>query len=565
MENLSWRLSNGAQSAAEQLDGRPYQSTIKRCIRTTLVFMKKLFFSFLFALSCTVVSFSQGLYDLEHIPEIRVTFAESNWEELLDKMKEKGDKKRLTATVSIDGQVFREVGVRYKGNSSYNSPKKDGNKKLPFNMKADYKIKDQTFPGGYETIKLSNVFRDASYTREVISYEIARKYMPAPRCNFAKLYVNDQYIGLYNNTQAVDDELLEQAFGTSKGPFFKCDPEYSILEKLESRKCPEGDKASLMYLGESKECYIGWYELESKNEEDWLALIQFIKNLNNPSIDYDKIMNVDMVLWMHAFNNVLVNLDSYTGRLCHNYYLYQTPDGLFTPLVWDMNISLGGFTYDGLKKGSLDTEELQTFSLFSHYKTKNNKRPLITNLLANPLYRKIYVGHCRTIVEENFANGAYLELAKRIQNLIDEEVQNDPNKLYTYEDFKANLTKSVNIGYSDIIGIEELMKERTDYLQNHPLFNGTNPVLSEPFANHSDGVVYFSTKIKDAEAAWLAFRNSPTDPWQRMAMNSDGTSEWRASTKGAPGMEYYFIAEGNRLAVCDPPQSAYKPYTVKSN
>lgn len=527
------------------------------------VFMKRFFFTILLTTLWFVAAFAQGLYDLDHIPEIRITFEESNWEDLLDKMKEKGDKKRLAAKVSIDGQDFEQVGVRYKGNSSYNSPKKDGNKKLPFNLKANYKLKDQSFPGGYETIKLSNVFRDASYTREILSYEIARKYMPAPRCNFAKLYVNDQFIGLYNNTQAVDDLLLEEAFGSSKGPFFKCDPEYSILEKLENRKCPEGDKASLMYLGEDKDCYIGWYELESKKEEDWQTFIQFIKNLNNPEIDYDKIMNVDMVLWMHAFNNVLVNLDSYTGRLCHNYYLYQTPDGLFTPLVWDMNISFGGFTYDGIKKGSLTEEELQTFSMFSHYKSKNNKRPLITNLLANPLYRKIYVGHCRTIVEENFANKEYLNLAKKIQSLVDEEVQNDPNKLYSYEDFKTNLSKSVNIGFSDIIGLEELMEKRTEYIQTHPLLNGINPSIAEPYANHSEGTIFFSATIKDAEAVWVAYRNTALDQWQRIAMSDDGTGEWRASADGSPGMEYYFIAEGNRLAVCDPPQSSYKPHVVK--
>ncbi len=524
--------------------------------------MKK-FFSALVFTFITAFVFSQGFYDLEHIPEIRVTFEESNWEELLDKMKSKGDKKRLSATVTIDGKAYNQVGVRYKGNSSYNSPKNNGTKKLPFNMKANYKIKGQTFQGGFKTIKLSNVFRDASYTREVLSYEIARKYMPAPRCNFAKLYVNEEYIGLYNNTQAVDEILVEEAFGTSNGAFFKCDPEYSILKKLESRNCPEGDKASLMYLGDDKNCYIGWYELESDDDEDWQELISFIKKLNNGTEDFEKLMNVDMVLWMHAFNNVLVNLDSYLGRLCHNYYLYKTPDGLFTPLVWDMNISFGGFQYDGLKKGPLTSEELQTFSMFAHYKTLNDKRPLITKLLANPLYRKIYVGHCKTIVEENFANGKYLELAKKVQGIIDSEVMNDPNKLYPYESFKANLTQSVNIGYSDIIGVEELMEKRTEYLMAHPLFNGTNPSITEPYANQSEGVVFFSAKVHNAEAAYIAYRNSPQQPWNRIAMNDDGTGEWRASVEGNPGMEYYFIAEGNRLAVCEPSNSSYKPYVLK--
>ncbi|MEO1261214.1 MAG: CotH kinase family protein [Bacteroidota bacterium] len=506
---------------------------------------------------------AQDFYDLEHIPEIRVTFEESNWEELLDKMKAKGDKKRLTATVSIDGEVFKQVGVRYKGNSSYNNPKSKGYKKLPFNMKASYKNKKQLFPGGYKTIKLSNVFRDASYTREVLSYEIARKYMPAPRCNFAKLYVNDEYIGLYNNTQAVDKVLLEESFDSSKNAFFKCDPEYSLLRKLEERRCPQGDKASLMYLGDDKNCYEGWYEMESKEESDWNELIQFIKNLNTSSMEYDKIMNVDMVLWMHAFNNVLVNLDSYTGRLSHNYYLYKTPDQLFTPLVWDMNISFGGFQYDGIKKGPLTHTELQKYSMFAHYKTKNQKRPLIVNLLSDPLYRKIYVGHCKTILEENFSNGYYMDLAKKVQGIIDQEVLNDPNKLYSYEDFKKNLHESVSIGYSQIIGVEELMKARTDYLSKHPLFNGTNPSIEDSNISVSEGTVFFMTTSKDAENVYVCYRNAADKPWQRVAMDNDGTGTWRGSATGSEGLEYYFIAEGNRLAICDPANASYKPYVVE--
>lgn len=514
---------------------------------------------------------SQGLYDLEHIPEIRITFEEANWEQLLDSMKASGIKERITATVTIDGKTFPGVGARYKGNSSYNNPKSKGVRKLPFNLKADYVDKDQTFPGGYETIKLSNVFQDASYVREVLSYEIARKYMPAPKCNFAKLYINDEYIGLYNNTQAVDDVLLESYFSSDKGTFFKCDPEYDIIRELESRKCPEGDKASLMFTGEDQECYHGWYELESKDNSGWNELIALVATLEKYPERIETMLNVDMTLWMHAFNNVLVNLDSYTGRLSHNYYLYKTPDGLFTPLVWDMNISLGGFRYDGLKQGALENEELQTYSMFSHYKTRNAKRPLITNLLVNDLYRKIYIGHCKTIVDENFANGEYLEFAKKVQTIIDAEVKADPNKLYSYEDFKKNLYKSTDIGMAEIIGVEELMKERTKYLTEHPLFNGTNPVFGE-VKHQMDGFsLTFTANITGAIGAYVAVRNSDRDNFRYEKMYDDGThgdtkandGVWTLNLSGQPGMHYYFVAEGDRLAMTHPARNFFEYFTIK--
>ncbi len=506
---------------------------------------------------------AQDLYDSTRIAEIKIYFKQSNWQHILDSAKMSGSKDRLMATVFVDGKKFENVGVRYKGNSSFKNPRSKGHKKLPFNLKADYRIKDQTFPGGYETIKLSNVFQDPSFLREILSYEIAREYMPASRCNFAKVWVNDEYFGLYNNTQAVDDVFLKQHFGTKKNTCIKCDPEYEVIRKKDFSACPKGDKASLMYMGDDPYCYEGWYELESKSEKGWIELIDLIKLLNSKPEEIETAMNVDAVLWMHAFNNVVVNLDSYTGRLSHNYYLYRTPDSLFTPIVWDMNISLGGFRWDGEKAGELTNAELQKYSMFAHYKKRNPKRPLITNLLANPLYRKIYVGHCRTVVNDWLANGRWLERAKQVQTLIDEEVRNDPEKLYTYEGFKDNLKKSVSTGYSEAIGLEELFLARTQYLSKHPLFNGTNPEVLEVKHEKISGGIRIKTRVQNAENVYLVFRKNEKHPFTRVLMSVAEAQEWSYDIPDLKKCQYYIIAEGDRLAVCSPEKASYKCYSVK--
>jgi CotH protein len=527
--------------------------------------MKLYLSGIVFFLWATLGVSSQDLYDVSHIPEIRITLPMADWHHVLDSLKMSGRKDRVEATVTIDGQAFRQVGVRYKGNSSYKNPRSKGQRKLPFNLKADFVKKDQAFPGGFETIKLSNVFQDPSFLREILSYEIARKYMPASRCNFAKVFVNDEYLGFYNNTQAVDGVFLDKAFGASQNTFIKCDPEWEVIRQLDENNCPEGDKASLMYAGDDPDCYLGWYELESKKKKGWRELIDLTKLLNAHPENIEEAMNVDAVLWMHAFNNVLVNLDSYTGRLCHNYYLYRTPDSLFTPIVWDMNISFGGFRWDGEKAGELTNEEMQAYSMFAHYKNRDRKRPLLTNLLANPLYRKIYVGHCRTIVMENFANGEYLKTAKKIQDIIDENVENDPNKLYDYEGFRQNLVYTVSTGFSKAIGIVELMEKRTGYLMNHPLFNGKNPEVSDVVHERNGGGVQVTARVKDAENVFLAWRPNERSPFKRMEMAAGEDDLWSLQLDHAAPLQYYILAEGDRLAICSPERAAFEFYEVKAD
>jgi hypothetical protein len=532
--------------------------------------MKKLrvLFAF-FILAHTLTAQEIDLYDINHIPEIRIEFAESDWANVLDKLKNDGEKERLIANVTIDGKKVPMVGVRYKGNSSYFNVQKSGSKKLPFNLKADEEIDGQTFPGGYSTIKLSNVFRDPSFVREALTYEIARKYMPAPKCNFAKLYVNDEYLGLYNNTESIDDRFLKEHFGKGKDTFIKCDPEWKAEQK---EGCPEGEKASLMYLGDDVECYASYYEMKkSKKDNGWEDLVHMIKVLNNSPKDVDTLLNIDMVLWMHAFNNVLVNLDSYTGRLSHNYYLYKTPDGLFTPLVWDMNLSFGGFRFDGISPRMLTDDDMQTLSPFVHYKTKNPKRPLIVNILANPLYRKIYVGHMHTILTENFWNGEYEKRAKEIQQIIDEEVKADPNKLYDYAGFQKNINKTADAGRSKIIGIKELMEKRSEYLANHPLLSKTPPTISDVKHIIVDENVAFQATVPDAEKVYVYYRYGKKDPFKILELFDDGGTIdemggdkiYGNSIKYKKKLDYYVVAEGSRSATCSPAKASYEFYEVE--
>lgn len=508
-------------------------------------------------------SWGQDFYSLDSIHDIRITFDAPEWDRVLDSLK-RDEGGRLTAEVSIDGVAFSQAGVRYKGNSSYFAVRRDSLSKLPFNIKLNHEIKGQKLPDGFETLKLSNVFRDPSYVREVLAYEIAGQYMPAPRANFSRLYINDEYLGLYNSSESVDEKFLADHFGYENGVLVKCDP---IWEMPLVEGCPEGDAASLMYLGEDSLCYARLYEM--KSDHGWAQLIDLARMLNEEPENIEQILNVDQTLWMLAFDNVLVNLDSYIGKLCHNYYLYQDSLGYFHPIVWDMNMAFGGFTLTGLGE-TLSPQEMQRLSPLLHLKERNEKRPLITKLLQNDLYRKIYIAHMRTILEEQFLSGRYLERGKYLQGLIDTLVQHDNNRLYPYGAFKFNFEHDAKAGQVIIAGITDLMEGRKAYLQNHPLLKAPPPRIVE--VEHAAGEEEYivTAQVEGATQAWLCYRYGPAGVFYRIKMSDDGTARdslaedgiWAAGIPKTAGAQYYVIAENDAAASLFPQRASHDYLTI---
>ncbi len=495
------------------------------------------------------------LYDMEHIVEININFSENNWHELLDSLKEAGHDERLVADITVDGKAYPSTGIRYKGNSSYFNVRNADGRKLPFNLKVNFVKKKTRLPGGFTTMKLSNVFRDPSFLREVLAYEIAGRYMPAPRSNFARVSVNGEYLGLYNLTESVDDDLLEKFYGDDDGVLIKCDPNW---HNQSPSSCKRGNNASLEYLGKDSVCYYSLYELKSKR--GWTELIELTQIINQQPERLLEVMNIDEALWMLAFDNVTVNLDSYLGRLCHNYYLYQDEQQVWHPILWDMNLCFGGFRYAG-QGAPLSNEAMQEMSMFLHFKNDNMQRPLVVQLLKNDHFRKIYLAHIRTLVEENFSNGWYKERAEAIRQLIAEEVANDPNKLYDQAGFDANLNSSVQVDKSNIIGLYELMDKRAAYILGHPLMQKTPPTISEVAHETTSDTAEITANVTDATAVWAYYRVKQHAPWQRLALSAEA-STWSGSLPLNNGLQYYIVAENERTAMLSPRRSSKEFYEV---
>ena len=507
-------------------------------------------------------AFSQDFYDINTINTIELTFAESNWDALLDQLVTDGNEERLLGTAVVNGVRYDSVGVRYKGNSSYNSR----NTKNPLNIKLDYVIDDQEHEG-YGTLKLANAYKDPSFVREVLSYEIARKYFPASQSNYANVYINGTHLGLYTSNQDVDKHFMRSHFASDENARFK--------GEISNNTMPGSMGGVWEYFGTDSASYFNYYALES--DFGWRDLIAFLDTLNNYTTEVEQVLNVDRHLWFLAFQNLLVNLDSPINNP-QNYYIYKDDAGRFNPIPWDLNESFGVFT-GHQTLGQLGTRQLQELSPFANM--NESEYPIISKILSNSTYRKMYVAHMKTIMADYFENGLYRTRALEIQGIIDSEVLNDPNTFFTYSQFQDNIDNSIGgdgppgPGNQSIVGITELMDARVTYLNSLADFQAADPVIfdinnspSKPSANSN---VWITAHVTDAESVQLAYRSSQTDTFNKIEMLDDGNNNdgsagdgiYGASVPtGASGFQYYVYAENSNAASFSPARAAYEFYTL---
>ncbi|MBR9920866.1 MAG: hypothetical protein GYB31_08500 [Bacteroidetes bacterium] len=499
---------------------------------------------------------SGDFYNTDKIQEIDIRFAQSNWQYLLDSLRVNGNG-LLLADVSINGVEYEYCGVRFRGSKSFQPE----GKRNGLHIKLNHINKGQNIDG-HKTIKLSNSLRDPSMLREVLSYEIARNYMPAPQANYAKVTVNGNPYALLVNVEAVSDAFLDEHYGSSDGDLFKAKGYDQYTNYPES--CLQNIFGSLAYESDVN-CYL--YNWENKAEGSWSELINLTKVLNEEPGKIETVLDVDESLWMLAFNNVLVSLSSYSGQHSDNYYLYQDGNGVFHPIVWDMNLSFGSFKNTG-SGSDLRLKQLQELDPLLH--VSNPTKPLISKLLENESYKKTYLSHLRTILYDHFVEGQYLERAKELQRMIQVEVINDQSKFYTYDEFQAALTTTIG-ERSKIPGIGELMEKRASFLKKHKeiaVFPSeivdTKVLGRQQFSSSRIETFMVQAKVeKYPKRVYLMYRFGEGEEFRQAMMKDDGNSNDGEAgdnvygvtivpQRGQSELEYYILAENASMMSYSP-------------
>ena len=272
----------------------------------------------------TTYEASEPLYDPTVLRTIFLEFENEDWETELEAFKPTDVE--VPAVMTVDGQRYPNVGVSFRGASSFGHVPA-GNKRS-FNISMDFVDDDQRLYG-YKTLNLLNCNGDASMMSSYLYHQIASQKIATPKVNFVKVVVNGESWGVYANAQQFNKDFLKENYDTKKGARWKVSGS------------PRGD-GGLRYLGDDIEPYRERFEIKSKDDpQAWSDLIELCKRLQQAPIEkldteLADVLDLDGVLWFLAVDVALINSDGYWTR-ASDYSIFQDPDGRFHILPHDMN------------------------------------------------------------------------------------------------------------------------------------------------------------------------------------------------------------------------------------
>lgn len=469
--------------------------------------------------------------DEKSIMTFEISVDDADWQTMLDNAV---NEEYISADVTINGTTIENVGIRPKGNSSLSQVARDETTdRFSFKIKFDEYVDGQTWMG-LDKIVINNMFSDATYMKEYLSYDIMRYIgVESPLFAFADIKVNGVTWGLYLAVEVLDSSYLDRVndgegvlykpendtafemnggFGGQDGQF-PGNPNRQNLQEIPGSadnttggsstqtglpgagnntgdKIPDfqgggmnvgngmngmtSNGVSLQYTDDAVSSYSAIFDNAQTHadESDYQRVITALKNLNDGTA-LSTYVDIDAVLKYFAAHTVVVNLDSYVSNMGHNYVLYEN-DCQISILPWDYNMAFGGFQ-------GISASDVVNFPIDTPVSgVSMEDRPLLDKLLAVPEYKEKYHEYLQQIIDGYFSDGKFEQKVDQLNTLISEYAKNDPTAFYTYEKYQAG-----------IVALKQLGVSRADSIQGQ--LDGTIPATTEGQKNDSSTLIDVSS------------------------------------------------------------------------
>ena len=298
----------------------------------------------------TAAADTAGLFDSSTVHSISIQYDEAAYQAMIATFVASGDKEWISATVTVDGTVFENVGIKLKGNSTLQGLRSTGSGAggmqgggpggdvsaddpagLPWRIRLDKFVDGQNYQGASDFVVRGG--NTETGLNEAVALElIGAAGMATEEATPARFTVNGSDEVLRLVIENPDDEWDEDNFDSD-----------GILYKAEAG----GDYS---YRGDDAASYADVFSVEASTsgEDDYSPLIEFLKWVNESddatfAADLGSKLDVQAFAKYLAIQDLVANSDDIDGPGNNSYLRYDAGTGIFTVVAWDQNLSFGGF------------------------------------------------------------------------------------------------------------------------------------------------------------------------------------------------------------------------------
>lgn len=469
--------------------------------------------------SAATMEYKSTLFDTSEIMTVNIIMDEDQWQELLDNaISEKYYACDVEINGETISNVGIRTKGNTSLSSIANDPDTD---RYSFKIKFDKYVDGQTCMGLDKLVLNNNFADATNRKEALVYDMFQYLGADASLYHYAKISVNGEYWGTYLALEAVEDSFKLRNYGVSDGKLYKPEtmgmgndqkeegekqdgkfdgnplqrpdnadfpsseegdlakdnnpmdrPErpqgdFDQADMDEKFKDPQGGSgdfgnrnggADLNYTDDDTDSYSTiWDGADGKvTDSDKERVVNAIKNINEGT-DLTAYLDIDNILKYMAVHEFVVNLDSLSGNMAHNYYLYEN-DGQLNIIPWDYNLSFGGMMNGGMGggPGRESTESSGATSMINDpIDTPFDGTDFFDALLENEEYLAQYHEYLRQLAEEYVQGGRLQEVWERLDAQTDELIETDPTAFYTaaeYEEAKETLWTVLQLRAESVLG-----------------------------------------------------------------------------------------------------------------
>lgn len=381
--------------------------------------------AFVLCLSASATARAQtqdDFFNTATLQDIRLTISRRDWQALRDHA---DADTYYAADLRWNGLTLHNVGIRSRGHFTRNGLKPG------LRIDINRYLSGQQFLG-LTAFVLDNDYSDASLMRERLAMTLfARLGVPAPHETHARLFINEDFAGVYTIVESIDRAFVRRTFGDGEA---HAERGGQLFEYRWTRPY------NFEYLGPALESYAEIFTPQMYDTGSMSgvfgALEELVRTINDATDErfveeVGRQIDLPLVIRYLAVENFLAEIDGLVGEWgLHNFYLFRRhDDGRAFVLPWDKDTG---------------------FSSVDHpvdYHLAENV--LVRRALAAPDLRQLYVDtlmECARIAQEYDAAASdsrgWLEREiDRVASMLRDAVAEDPVAPFSLEAFDTEVER----------------------------------------------------------------------------------------------------------------------------